>query len=83
MEIRVKKICLDGSTKRLLKQWGIQIKRDRTLRQTQVRILIFPDNMYLIKGTTGIYFIVTIFGRCLGHIYSPYELDGGLLTFAP
>lgn len=83
MEIRVKKICLDGSTKRLLKQWGIKIKRDRIWRQRQVRILIFPNNMHLIKGTIGIYFIVTDFGRLLGHILSPYELDGGLLTFAP
>lgn len=82
MEIRVKKMCLqDGFTKKFLKQWGVKIKRDRKFRQ--VRILILPHYMHLIKSSLGIYFIVTDTGRHLGDIFSPFELDGGLLTFVP
>lgn len=84
MEIRVKKMCLqNGITKKLLKQWGVKIKRDRIFRQRQVRILIFPPYMHLTESSIGVYFIVTDTGRHLGHIFSPFELDGGLLTFAP
>ena len=84
MEIRVKKMCLqDGFTKKILKQWGVKIKRDYKHKVSQVKILILPNNMRLAKSSLGCYRIVTITGRNLGHIYGPFELDGGLLIFAP
>lgn len=84
MEIRVKKMCLqDGFTKKLLEQQGVKIQRDYKHNVRQVRILILPTNMQVIKSSIGFYFIETDKGRNLGHIFDPFELDGGLLTFAP
>lgn len=81
MEIRVKKACLFGYTKRELKRWGIKIRRDWDYMG--VRILTLPPHITLVRSSIGFYFIRTQSGRNLGHIFSPFELDGGHLTFAP
>lgn len=84
MEIRVKKMCLnDGFTKKCLKESKVKIKRDYVHKVRQVRILILPDNVKLVKTSLCYYMIDKTTGKYLGHIMDPFDLNGGLLTFAP
>lgn len=78
-KIRIKKICLDRHTKKALKEYGVEIKKDR--RHKGVRILTLPDDMKLLKYSSGVYFLQDERGDRLGHIFSPYRVSGGLLTF--
>lgn len=78
MVIRVKKMCLqDGFTKKRLKRWHIQIKRD--WEHWGVRILILPRNLYL-KGTYDMCEIVTETGEFVGYLQDAYKEWGGYIT---
>lgn len=83
-EIRVKKICLqDGITKKNLKQCGVKIKKDKKYKLRNVRVLIFPNYIYLEHAFQDVYFIFAKNGKDLGHIYDPFDVFGGLITFVP
>ena len=80
--MRIKKMNMDLSLKSELKKFGYGVKYDRWWK---VYVITPPENVKLIQyQNSSLYFLINKYdGKSMGHVYSPYSLSGGLLTFVP